>query len=132
MNCDQALASRTRAPRGVSTLCSICVVFSDMHSARSPGKKKFISAGASVPGVSWNSTSTPATWWVSYSCLISSVGSISVRVPPTGTLLPMPASTWPFSPRGSSEPNWNCARRSMALPANTFSLATCSMKPTGA
>ena len=32
-----------------------------MHSALWPGKKKFISAGASVPGVSWNTIRMPST-----------------------------------------------------------------------
>ena len=54
-------ASRTSAPRGVSTLCRLWVAFSAMHSARRSGKRKFISAGASVPGVSWKTISIPST-----------------------------------------------------------------------
>ena len=57
------------------------VAFSAMHSARWSGKRKFISAGASVPGVSWKTIRTPSTvssWpvWV-----MSTVGGIRVTVP---------------------------------------------------
>ncbi|MCY1432934.1 hypothetical protein D9M71_489510 [compost metagenome] len=98
-------------------MCIICVAFSAMHKARNCGRYRFISAGASVPGVNWNSTSRPAMVRVCSSLSIRSVGGIRVTVPPLGVLLPRPASTWPFSPRGSRLPNWNCARRLMALPA---------------
>ena len=39
----------------------LCVQFSAMHSQPRSGKKKFISAGASVSGVSWNTIRTPST-----------------------------------------------------------------------
>ncbi|SLH57272.1 Uncharacterised protein [Mycobacteroides abscessus subsp. abscessus] len=55
-----ARVSRTSAPRRVSTLCMLWVAFSAMHRARWSGNRKFISAGASVPGVSWKSMRTPS------------------------------------------------------------------------
>ena len=40
----------------------LCEQFSAMHSQPvGRGKKKFISAGASVSGVSWNTIRTPST-----------------------------------------------------------------------
>ena len=69
--------------------------------------------------------------WVSSGFSIRLVGAISVTVP-SETLLPSPVSTWPRSPRGSIAPNWNRARRSIALPAITFSPTAAAMKPAGA
>ena len=57
------------------------VAFSAMHRARRCGNRKFISAGASVPGVSWKTISMPSTvsrWPVS---VTSSVGGIRLTVP---------------------------------------------------
>ena len=58
---DQLSASRTWAPRIGTRLCMLCEQFSAMHSQPRSGKKKFISAGASVSGVSWNTMRTPST-----------------------------------------------------------------------
>ena len=92
------------------------MAFSAMHSARRSGKRKFISAGASVSGVSWNTMRTPSTvtsWpvWV-----MSTVGGISVTVP-VEVALPRPAPTCPVGPFGSSAPYMYVARRVIALPA---------------
>jgi hypothetical protein len=56
----QSSASRTCAPRSVYTLCCVAVQFSAMHSARRSGRKMFISAGASAPGVNWKTIRTPS------------------------------------------------------------------------
>jgi len=87
-----------------------------MHSARRSGNKKFISAGASVPGVSWNSISTPSTvscWPV---CVISAVGGISDTVP-VEVVMPSPAPIWPSGDLASSAPYMYTARRFIAAPA---------------
>ena len=89
-----------------------------------------ISAGASVSGASWNTISSPSIRWVSIGWLITRVGGISVTVP-RETTLPSPASTWPRGPLGSVGPNWNCARRTIGVPASTFSETTSSMNPSG-
>ena len=49
-----------RPAQGVEVV-QVCVQFSAMQSAWYCGKRKFISAGASVLGVSWNSISRPST-----------------------------------------------------------------------
>lgn len=98
----QAFASRTSAPRGVRRLCILGVAFSAMQSARSCGKYRFISAGASVPGVCWNSTSMPSIRCVSIAFSITTEGGIRPIVPPAVTLLLRPVSTWPRTPRGNS------------------------------
>ncbi|MNN80285.1 hypothetical protein D3C81_1970020 [compost metagenome] len=92
----------------------------------------FISAGASVPGVNWNSTSTPLRVMRCSGWLISSVGAIRLTVALAGTPLPSPASTWPRGPRGRGAPYMYWARRFMAGPASTFSPMACSKKPSGA
>ena len=51
---------------------------------------------------------------------------------PSAGALPSPVSTWPRAPRGSRWPYMNCARRSIATPASTFSLAASSRKRAGA
>jgi hypothetical protein len=51
MYCDHASASRTGAPRSVSTLCRLLTMFSAAQNALKSGNQVFISAGASVPGV---------------------------------------------------------------------------------
>ncbi|MNH35582.1 hypothetical protein D3C79_962820 [compost metagenome] len=95
----------------------VCEAFSAMPRALNCGRYRFISAGASVPGVNWNSSSMPATVRVSYGLLIRSLGSIRVMLPPVANALPIPVSTWPWAPRGRYRPNWYWARRLMALPA---------------
>ncbi len=59
------------------------------------------------------------------------MGGMSVTVPREVTL-PSPASTWPRGPRGSVAPNWNWARRTMAVPASTLSETTSCMNRSGA
>jgi NADPH-dependent 2,4-dienoyl-CoA reductase/sulfur reductase-like enzyme len=53
-------ALRTSAPRAGSRLCIVALAFSAMNKARIFGRKKFISDGASVPGVTWNTIVTPS------------------------------------------------------------------------
>jgi hypothetical protein len=63
----------------------------------------FISAGASVPGVSWKLIRTPSTtssWPVS---TMSRLGGSSVIVP-SEVVWPSPAPIWPSGPRSSSAP----------------------------
>ena len=127
----QLSASRAWAPRIGIRLCIVCVQFSAMHNQRWSGKKKFISAGASVSGVSWNTILMPSTtssWpvWV-----MSSVGAIR-PARASGVALPRPQSMWPRGPGGSNGPNWYIARRIIALPANRFSPTTSRMKCSGA
>ncbi len=105
--------------------------FSAMHSSRRSGKWKFISAGASVPGVSWNVMRTPSTTSSVPVSTISSVGATSPTVP-SGVPLPRPASTWPVGEAGRSAPYMYMARRTMAGPAMTFSLTASARKPSGA
>ncbi len=109
----------------------VAVQFSAMHSARNPGNRKFISAGASVPGVRWNSISTPSMVWVSPVTVTSWVGASKPLDPKIGVPRPSPESTWPRSVRGSSIPYMYNARRFMAVPAITFSLAAASKNPPG-
>ena len=74
----------------------LCVAFSAMHRARMSGKQKFISAGASVPGVLWKTMRTPSStssWPV---CVISSVGAIRPILP----VEPPGPSPIPKVPRG--------------------------------
>jgi hypothetical protein len=102
---DHFSASRTSAPRIGTRLCMLWVQFSAVHSQPWSGKKKFISAGASVSGVSWKTMRTPSTtssWPVA---VISSVGAISPGGQ-NGIALPSPQSTWVRGPAGSSGPNW--------------------------
>ena len=70
------MPSRTSAPRSVYRLCSVAVQFSATHRALNWGNHVFISAGASVPGVIWNSMSTPYTSRVSPVAVIRSFGAI--------------------------------------------------------
>jgi hypothetical protein len=56
---------------------------------------------------------------------------MSVTVPRDVTL-PSPASTWPRGPLGRVAPNWNCARRTIGVPAITASETTSAMKRSGA
>ena len=59
----------------------VLVVFSAIHMALNCGKKVFISVGASVPGVIWNSMSTPSTVILVPVLLMMSVGMINVGRP---------------------------------------------------
>ena len=102
-----------------------------MNTARTCGRWKFISAGASVPGVSWNTMVTSPTvisWpvWV-----IRSVGAISDKVPADGRG-PRPEVISPWAEHGKVWPNWNRARRIIAGPTMMFSETACSRKPSGA
>ena len=101
----QARASRVLAPRIGYTLWRVWEQFSAMHRARRSGKKKFISAGASASGVSWNTTRRPAR---SSSVPVSEIVSVGAIRPdePSGMAFPSPTSTWPRGPGGSSGPNW--------------------------
>ncbi|MOA00492.1 hypothetical protein D3C78_1198580 [compost metagenome] len=82
----------------------VLVVFSAIHMALNCGNQVFISAGASVPGVIWNTIFTPSMVSSSPVLWTNSVGSISVAVP-VETVWPRPALTPPCALRGSSAPN---------------------------
>ena len=100
---DQMRGSRTCAPRRVRRLCRLWVAFSARQSARWSGKKKFISAGHSVPGVFWNTMRTPSS---TSSCpvrVMSSVGAIRPTVPVEGAG-PSPMPNVPLAPLASATP----------------------------
>lgn len=81
----------------------LCVAFSARHRARWSGKRKFISAGASVPGVSWKTIRTPSTvssWPVS---VMSTVGGIRLMVP-MEVVEPSPAPIWASGALGRFAP----------------------------
>ena len=82
----------------------VCEQFSAMQSASKSGKKKFISAGASVSGVSWYTTRTPSITISSPVKVMSRFGAMRV-LGPMGIELPSPQSTWPRGPGGSNGPN---------------------------
>ena len=97
-------------------LCVLCVAFSARHRARSSGRGKFISAGASVPGVSWKTMRTPSSvssWPVR---MMSWVGGTRLTVP-FEVVMPRPALICPSADFGSRSPYMKIARRVMALPA---------------
>ena len=84
-------------------LWSVWVAFSATQSTRWSGKWKFISAGASVPGVSWKTKRMPSTvssWPVS---VISTVGAHS-ELRPTDVVKPSPQPTCARGPRSSIAP----------------------------
>ena len=110
---DQLSESRTWAPRIGTRLCMLCVQFSAMHSQPRSGKKKFISAGASVSGVSWNTIRTPSTT-SSSPVWVMLLGRRDQAGRRNGIALPSPQSTCWRGPAGSSAPNWYTARRVMA------------------
>ena len=85
----QPSPSRTSAPRGVYRLWSVPEQFSAMQSAACSTNRKFISAGASVSGVSWNSTVRPSISSTVPVSVIDSVGATRPGVP-VGTVTPMP------------------------------------------
>ena len=97
------------------------VTSSAMSSTRNCGKYISISAGASEPGASWNTISTPSMVRVSYGPARSTPVGRDQRDRAAATVLPRPVSTWPRGPGGSSAPNWYCARRLIAVPAMMFS-----------
>jgi hypothetical protein len=72
-------------------------VFSAVHSARNCGENTFISAGASVPGVSWKRVRTPSTVNSCPVWVTSIVGAIS-EISPVDVVCPSPAPTWPSGP----------------------------------
>jgi hypothetical protein len=112
-------------------LCIVCSASSAAQKARRRGSQNMNSAGASDSGAMSAASSTPSS---TRRCPVRSACSVGATSPvrPTDVALPMPASTWPSGPRGSSEPYMKPARRFMALPAMTFSSAAASRKPAGA
>jgi hypothetical protein len=86
-------------------LWMVPVMFSAAQNALNCGKYVFISAGASVPGVFWNTIVTPSIVNSSISLTISRVGAIR-PTDPAATFLPMAWSTCPKGLRGSSTPYW--------------------------
>jgi hypothetical protein len=86
-------------------LCSTAVTFSAIHSALYSGIQVFISRGASVLGVYWNTIGTPSTSNSSISSETKRVGAIR-PVAPAGMRWPNPYVTKPCWPEGSSRPYW--------------------------
>ena len=107
------------------------VTFSAAQNALNCGNQVFISTGASVSGVFWNTIFTPSSVISSKSLEISRFGAIR-PTEPAATFLPMDWSTWPNGLRCSSVAYCTWLRRDIALPANTFSAIAASMKPSGA
>ncbi|MNJ03158.1 hypothetical protein D3C73_1633740 [compost metagenome] len=73
-------------------LWMVPVMFSAAQNALNCGNQVFISAGASVPGVLWNSISIPSMVRVSKSLVMKRLGSISPMLP-IEAFLPMAMST---------------------------------------
>ena len=73
-------------------LCTVATMFSAAQNALRSGNQVFISAGASVPGVFWNTIRTPSTVCSSMSATISMVGGIRPD-DPAATPLPIAWST---------------------------------------
>ena len=84
-------------------LCRWQVQFSAMQSAPNFGKKKFISAGASVSGVTWKTISTPSMTIRSPVRRMLWVGGTRLTCP-IDTVLPSPESTWPLASFGRVAP----------------------------
>ena len=84
-------------------LCIVLVVFSAIHIALNCGNQVFISAGASVPGVIWNTIFTPSIVSSLPVLLMMSVGS-DQRAVPVDVVWPRPPLTPPCALRGSSAP----------------------------
>ena len=79
------------------------MAFSAMHRARRSGNRKFISAGHSVPGVSWKTMRTPSS---TSSCpvrVMSTVGATSPTVP-VELVMPSPQPICPAGPFSSAAP----------------------------
>ena len=81
----------------------VWVAFSAAHSARRSGNQMFISAGASVPGVSWKTIRTPSTVSSCPVAVMSTVGAMSVTVP-ADVVWPSPAPICPAGPFASAAP----------------------------
>ncbi|MNN25235.1 hypothetical protein D3C81_1386980 [compost metagenome] len=79
------------------------VVFSAIHMALNCGNQVFISAGASVPGVSWNTIFTPSITISCPSLAIVSVGGSRVTVP-GAPRMPRPPASRPCGWIGSEAP----------------------------
>ena len=94
----------------------MCVAFSAMHSARRCGKRKFISAGHSVPGRHLEADADAVE-----GLLLAGVGDVdggrdeADRADRGG--LPRPAPICPRGPLSSAAPYMYIARRVMAPPA---------------
>ena len=86
-------------------LWMVAVMFSAAQNALNCGNQVFISAGASVPGVFWNTIRTPSTVTSWMSSVMTSVGAIRPVVP-LELILPIAWSTCPNGLRGSSRPYW--------------------------
>lgn len=84
-------------------LCRLWVAFSAMHSARWSGSRKFISDGASVPGVIWKTNRTPSTVSVCPVWVTSIVAGSSAGVP-VEAVKPSPMPTSPAGPRSRFMP----------------------------
>ena len=106
---DQASASRVFAPRIGHRLCIVWQPFSARFSTLNCGKWKFISAGASVSGVSWKTISMPSMVCRSTACVMSMFGAIRLVVP-RPIALPRPLSTCERGPGAEVGPNWNRLR----------------------
>ncbi|GHC71776.1 hypothetical protein GCM10007079_04490 [Nocardiopsis terrae] len=90
--------------------------FSAVHSALLSGRWKFISAGASVPGVIWKTNRTPSStssWPVR---VISRVGGTSPTLP-WEVPMPNPMPTRPSGPAPRPKAAKYMPRRIMAVPA---------------
>src|SRR6478736_1221136 len=79
----------------------VWVTSSAMSRTRNCGKYISISEGASDPGTSLKTISTPSITRLSMLWSIAPVGAIKVNAP-RGPALPKPASTWPRGPAGSN------------------------------
>ena len=101
-------------------MCRLRVAFSAMHNARRPGKWKFISAGASVAGVIWKMIRTLSSVSSCPVRVMSSVGAIRPTCPAEEPV-PSPIPNVPAVPMGRLVPAWYTPRRSIAVPAYTFS-----------
>ena len=76
------------------------VMFSAAQNALNCGNQVFISTGASVSGVFWNTIFTPSMVISSKSLVIKAFGAIRPTLP-LATFLPIDWSTWPKGSRGS-------------------------------
>ena len=83
----------------------VATMFSAAHNAFHSGNHVFISAGASVPGVFWNTIRTPSIVSSSMSSTMSTVGGIRPAAP-AATPLPIAWSTCPNGLRSSRVPYW--------------------------
>ena len=86
-------------------LWKVLVTFSAIHSSFLSGNQVFISAGASVFGVFWNTIFTPSTVSSSRSSSITRVGAIRVTLP-METFWARPWPAWPKGLAGSRIPYW--------------------------